>query len=242
MYSLVLPLLSLFLPIAAMAASQSEIDALALKIEKPLKAARYMEGNCAPVTIAGWENHATLRCSYNVRDKKQGTNKPGLVLMLNPSATLLSAWIINACQSIQPAANPAKCAKRLSDRVISQSGGQFPIAGIVYEDLIPKDGIYESYGFASGITTVLNGVKHRNTTALGAEELEFSLTAAPIKTASDSAFARIVGVTRSEYKKSNPSVDVTGLNWLKVVAEEYKKAMKGERNALLEAWLAANDS
>jgi hypothetical protein len=242
MRSLVLLLVNVILPIAAMAASPSEIDALALKIEKPLKAARYMEVNCVPVAITGWENQATSKCSYSIRDKKQSTNKLGLVVMLNPSATLLSTWIINACKDIRPAENLVICTKRLSDRVISQSGGQFPVAGIVYEDLIPRDGIYESYGFASGVTTLLKGVKHRNTMALSAEELEFALTAAPIKTASDSAFARIVGVTRSEYKRSNPSADVAGLNWLKIVADEYKKAMKSDRNGLLEAWLAANDS
>jgi hypothetical protein len=125
-------------------------------------------------------------------------------------------------------------------RVLKQSGGQFPVAGIVYEDIIPKDGVKEAYGFANGVTTILDGIKHRQTEPLARAELEAALNATPIRTASEAAFARIIGVTRAEYLRANPSADVTKLNWLAVVREEHKKAMKSSRNALFEAWLAAN--
>jgi hypothetical protein len=59
-----------FVAIAAEAASLSDIEAFAAKIEKPLRAAHYMGSKCTPILIAGWEDHATLRCSYTVTDKK----------------------------------------------------------------------------------------------------------------------------------------------------------------------------
>ncbi|WP_156864304.1 hypothetical protein [Casimicrobium huifangae] len=225
---------------AAEAVPQSDIEAFAAKIETPLRAARYMVDACSPTTIAGWEDYATVRCKYTVTDKKTGATKDGLVVLLNPSSTVLSAWIMNACEAIRPSEPLTNCAQRLFRRVLEQSGGQFPVAGIVYEDILPHDGVQEAYGFSDGVTTLLQGVKHRRTEPFSTAELEAALSAQPIRTASEAAFARLVGVSRAEYLKSNPSTDVTNLNWLAVVRGEHKKAMKSARNALFEAWLAAN--
>ena len=38
---------------------------------------------------------------------------------------------------------------------------------------------------------------------------------------------------------ANPSAKVEGLDWLAIVREEYQRAMKSERNLLIEAWLRA---
>ena len=231
----------LILPsVYARAASTADVEAFAEKIERQLRSARYMEGTCTPIAIAGWEGFNTARCSYTVKDAKTGEVKTGLVVLLNPSARTLSAWILNACETIRPTENRSACSRRLYLRVLEQSGGQFPVAGVVYEDVLPRDGIQEAYGFASGVTAILKGVQHRRTKAFSSAELEAALSAAPIQTASESGFARIVGVTRKEYLKLNPAADVRGLNWLSIVREEHKKAINGERNGLLEAWLSAN--
>jgi hypothetical protein len=221
-------------------ASQREIELFAATFEKQLQAARYMEKSCAPVQLVGWEGDATYRCSYTVRDSRTGRKKDGLVVMLNPTANQLSSWILNGCAAASPNEILAKCARRLLHRVMKESGGQFPVSGVVYEDIMPKDGIYEAYGFASGVTAVLEGVQHRREKPFEADELEIALRAMPMKTASQAGFARLVSVTRAEYRAVQPSTNVDGLRWLMVVRDEHRKAMRGTRNALFEAWLAAN--
>jgi hypothetical protein len=220
-------------------ASSAEVDALAVRIEAPLKAARYMEGSCAPIQFSGWEGYETIRCTYSVTDKETLARKTGLVVMLNPSARKLSQWIISACQNIRPNQRLSSCTRRVVDRIFGQSGGQFPIAGVVYEDLLPRDGIYEAYGFFSGVTTVLEGVKHRRTQAFSSQELEKALTAKPLRTVSEEAYARITGVTRAQFQAANPTAKVTGMDWPETVRKEYQRAWNSDRNSLIEAWLAS---
>lgn len=222
----------------AQAAPSDEIAAFASKIEAPLRLARYMESNCVPLSLAEWVGHETQKCSYTVKDRATGKAKPGLVILLNPSAKLLSTWIVNACRTVRPL--ESGCPDRLFRRVLEQSGGQFPVAGIVYEDILPEDGVQEAYGFKNGVTTILQGVQHRRVEPFSPSELDSALAAQPRRTASEAGFARIVGVTRNEYLKANPTATVSGLNWLNVVRDEHKKAMNGDRNSLLEAWLASH--
>ena len=47
-------------------------------------------------------------------------------------------------------------------------------------------------------------------------------------------------MTRSEFKRYRSEANVDGLAWLDVVRQEHQVAMKGGRNALIEAWLAAH--
>ncbi len=228
-----------FISNCALAVSDSEIASFASEIARPLKASRYMEGTCTPVSVQGWAGFETRRCIYSVEDKP-GSVKRGLVILLNPSQSKLSAWILNACEAIQPSEALFACAHRVFNRVIEQSGGQFPVAGIVYEDLRPKDGVQEAYGFRDGVTTVLKGVKHRGTRALEPADLDAALIAPPLTTASCDAPARVVGVSRYQYLKLHPTANVRNLSWLDIVRQEHQKAMNSDHNALIEAWLAAN--
>jgi hypothetical protein len=235
-------LLGLVCSAAVVAAPSAEVAALANEIEAPLRASRYMEGNCVPTTQAGWEGYDTRRCSYEVRDKKTAVVKPGLVILLDPPALKLSEWIISACRHVLPSQPLSSCTSRLFARILDQSGGQFAVAGIVYEDLIPNDGVFEAYGFKDGVTALLDGVQHRRTEAFSSKELEAALVAKATSTVSQDAYARIAGVTRDEFRKANPAASVEGLAWLKTVRAEYQKAWKSDRNSLIEAWLAANPS
>ena len=216
-----------------------EIASFAARIEQPLRRARYLEHDCTPVRVPQWKGHDTRKCRYTVTDRSTGTVKRGLVVLLNPSPAVLSAWIVNACARVRPSDAQPDCRERVFARVLSQSGGQFPVAGIVYEDLIPADGIHEAYAFADGVTVVVDGLEHRGTAPLSADQLEASLRARPLRTASADGFARIIGVTRSEYRAAHPDAHVEGLLWLGVVREEHRKAMQSDRNALIEAWLLA---
>jgi hypothetical protein len=196
-----------------------------------------MEDECTSISLVGWENLPTLKCRYHVTDKG-GTKKPGLVIMANPIPERLAAWILNACEAVKPATNQRACARGAFAHILDQSGGQFPIAGVVYEDIIPQNGVFEAYGFHNGVTTRLSGLKHRRTKPLNDVELETILSAAPLNTITLAAPARIIGVTRGVYMMAHPSVDIDGLKWNDVVAGEHKRALSGDRNFLIETWLA----
>lgn len=221
------------------ARAQPALDAasFAATIQDRLARARYMEGTCEPVTLADWADLETRRCTYEVTDRQTGVRKQGLVVMLNPSALQLSRWILGACARVRPAEPARDCARRVFSRVISQSGGQFPIAGVVYEDILPEDGVMEAYGFRHGVTVILEGLNHRATAPLSGQQLADSLQARAKATASQAGPARIVGTTRAQYLKAFPGAQVAGLSWLAVVAEEHKAAMRSDQHRLIDAWL-----
>ena len=178
---------------SAMAAPEADIAAFAKSIEVPLVKARYMEGECALVAVPRWEGLPTQQCRYSVRDKKTGERKQGVVVLFNPSAQKLAEWILNACEQVAPKQTRTACTSRVFGRVLDQSGGQFPVAGVVYEDLIPKDGVNEAYAFRDGVTVLQDGVDHRGTGALSEGELTAALTGMVRKTASGNGPARVVG-------------------------------------------------
>lgn len=210
---------------------------IAAEIETRFRHARYLEGTCEAVVTPGWEGFATKRCRYEVVDKVSRVRKPGLVIVLNPSALQLSHWFINACAQVRPLAPARPCVRRLMSQVLVQSGGQFPIAGVVYEDLHPRDGVFEAYAFQDGVTVNHPQVRHRSTNALTPAQLEAVIGGKARSTITREAPARIIGVTRGQYRQANPQAQVDGLAWPDTVAAEHKAAMQSDRNALIEAWL-----
>ena len=225
---------------SAIAATSSDAEQLAARIETRLKEARYMEQHCQPVAYPGWEGFETQRCNYTITDAKTGTQKPGLVVMLNPTALMLSNWIVEACKRVRPNLALSTCSDYLVNRVIKQSGGQFAVAGVVYEDIIPEDNVYEAYAFRDGVTVVLEGVKHRGTKLLTPPQLEAALTTRPSSTVTKAGYARIAGTSSNEYRWANPGTDIEGLKWPTAVRMSYQQAWLGDRNYLIEQWLLNN--
>lgn len=209
-------------------------------IERKLKAARYMEQNCQPVSLPGWEGFETQKCTYSVKDKATRTSKSATVVLLDPTPLKLSEWLVNACKTAAPDTDLKSCTGRLFSRVLAESGGQYPVAGVVYEDLLPEDGVNEAYSFRDGTTTIVKDFTHRTTAPLSPGEIERAISGPVLRTASKGAFARPIGVTRSEYRQANPDAKVDGLDWLSTVRTEYQRAWKSDRNSLIEAWLRAN--
>lgn len=205
-------------------------------------AARYMEKNCQATTYPGWEGYPLIRCRYEVSDADE-RNKSAEVIMLNPSPQTLAAWIVDACLVVSGGAESG-CTERLSRRILEQSGGQFPVAGIVFEDILPADGIYEMYCFRDGVTVGVEGVAHRGTHQPTDEEIRASLFGQVLWSG---AFARLQGTTREEYRENGGAVDVGDssrsnrkLVWLQVVRAQYQAAWDDGRNELLIAWARGN--
>src|ERR1039458_10306085 len=98
-----------------------------------------MEANPQPITVPGWEGYPTTNYTYSVRDRSTGTNKTASVIMLNPDARQLARWIVTACLEAKGRADQGSIQK-LANHSISQSGAEFPVRGVVYEDTPPANG------------------------------------------------------------------------------------------------------
>jgi len=148
------------------------VDRLKKKYANKLQRARYMEQNGEATTYPGWEGFPLMKCRYSVTDKN-GRQKSAPVIMLNPSVEQLARWVVKTCLVVKGSADFAYTDK-LFNRVLEQSGGQFPVAGIVFEDILPGDSVYEIYCFRNGVTVQVKGVKHRGTEPPADEEIEKS--------------------------------------------------------------------
>jgi hypothetical protein len=161
--------------------------------------------------------------------------------MLNPDATQLARWVFTACRRIGRDAPP--CRDRLLDQVIGQSGGQFPVAGVVLEDL-NEDGAFENYSFREGLTVKLAGVPNGGTAQLTPAQMTLALSPDTVIT-SARRLARIQGTSPDEYRANGGSEDVgttqaPSLLWPQVVGRLYRKAWGADEYELMTAWARAN--
>lgn len=215
------------------------IENLAAQLAPRLAKSRYMEVDPKPVTVPGWEGFPTMQCVYSVQDKALYTNKTAAVILLDPDAHRLARWIVNACISTKGYVTTNDL-KKLADHIMGQSGGQYPLRGIVYEDILPPNGIHEIYCFRDGVTVKINGVDHRSEKQPTAEQIEKSLTAPLSDVTWVGKYARIQSTTREQYKAAGGTEDVEGTKWLEVSRRLYQKAWNSETNELMNAWAKAN--
>jgi hypothetical protein len=211
---------------------------LADELAPRLARARYMEANPEPVSVPGWEGYPTVKYTYSVKDRSTGTTKTAAVIMLNPDARQLARWIVTACLEAKGSMNEAYT-RKLADRIISQSGGQFPIRGIVYEDILPANGIYEIYCFMDGVTVKINGVDHRSEKQPTPAQMAKALNAGPADVSWVGAYARIQSTTREDYRKAGGKEDTAGAGWLEINRKLYQQAWGADRNELMIAWAKA---
>jgi hypothetical protein len=120
------------------------------------------------------------------------------------------------------------------------------VAGLVLEDQRPStnpDGVQEAYTFRDGVTVQLkNGLPVGFTGVYSESDIKFALDSASEveMTASNSGPARIQSTSRQDYKAymGSQAMDVSGLNWLKVVRESYQDAWKRAHDVALPETVA----
>lgn len=220
--------------------TQAEAALVAEFGERMLRS-RYMErGPTRDVVVPGWEGFPTKRHTYAVTDK-DGTKKSADVVMLNPMPEQVARWIVSAIVEVRGRYD-ADLGRKTFAHVIAQSGGQFPVAGVVYEDIIPADGVKETYCFRDGVTVAVEGVKHRGTAVLTPAEIEASVSGKVLRSYT---YARIQSTSPSQYVAIGGRADVIGadgkatLEWPLEVRRAYQAAWTSERNALMVAWIKA---
>ncbi len=214
-------------------------DDLARTLAPRLAKARYLEMNPRPVVVPGWEGFPTVQCSYSVADPALHTNKTASVILLDPEASLLARWMVNACLTAKGTVTTNDLQK-LANHIIGQSGGQFPVRGIVYEDILPPNGISEIYCFRDGVTVKIDGVEHRSERQPTPAEIERSLTASINEVSWVGKYARIQSTTREQYQAAGGKENVEGVHWLDLNRKLYQKAWNSGTNELMNAWAKAN--
>lgn len=197
---------------------------------------RYMEQNCEPTTYPGWEGLPLQQCRYSVKGSRDAVRKTVKVILLDPSPEQLARWVVSTCMEVTGGAR-SRCTGTLSRQIIGQSGAQFPVAGIVFEDIIPANDIFEVYAFRNGVTVRVSGVTHLGTSQPTAAEIEKSLNGVVTWAGK---FARIQSTTREQYLANGGTRNVVGLAWLDVTRDLYKAAWGNDRNELMIAWARAN--
>lgn len=226
------------------ATTQPSIDeparALAKEFGQRLAASRYMEsGQGREVTLPGWEGFPTRRYTYSVKDA-DGTIKSADVIMLNASAEQIARWIVSAVIEARGRYDPAD-GKMVFKHILEQSGGQFPVAGVVYEDIIPADGVYEIYCFRDGVTVKIDGVPHRGTKPMTPAQTAASING-PVTRVFN--YGRIASTSPEMWIAAGGSPDVMNAAeptkaWMMEIRAAYQAAWKSDQNALLTAWVKA---
>lgn len=202
------------------------------------RGSRYMEENCVATTYPGWEALPLKECTYSRKGSNDPVKKTAKVIMLNAEPDQLARWVVSTCVEVVGNASD-RCTKTIGKQIIGQSGAQFPIAGIVFEDILPADGKYEVFAFRNGVTVLINGVTHRGTAQPSEAEIENSLNG---EVTSTLKFARVQSTTREQYLANGGTRCVSGNAWNEVNRDLYKTAWGQNRNEMMVAWARANKS
>ena len=155
-------------------------------------------------------------------------------------------WVATAVYSVEGRLDLDKCVK-LFNFIKWQSGAQFPVSGVVYEDM-EGDGTYYPYLFKDGITVYVPDGPWKSLNP-DEKQLDFYLTMKneDLKPYTG-RYARICSTTREQYKANGGTMEVgtseseqTRIHaWMDAIREEYQKAWNSDFNMLITAWARQN--
>jgi hypothetical protein len=213
----------------------NEVTRLASEFGPRMLASRYLERDgCTSTTYPGWDGFPLQLCEYITIDKS-GLRKPAKVILCNPSPEQVARWVVTAVRETTGTIS-APDDDRLYNHVICQSGGQFPVAGIVYEDM-DGSGVHKAYCFRNGVTVQIEGIKPATGEPLSPEQVDLALTGTITRVR---RYARVQSTSPSEYRANGGTVDVgtdttPTLAWTEVIRTTYQKAWNSDSNELMTA-------
>ena len=228
---------------------RDSLATLTARCEKVLEAAYMVENLLGERDdLPNWEGYPVkLYEYYTGKDIYLGEPKRGLVYLLNPSPEQLARWIVNAVYDATGALDPADIEK-VCAFIQWQSGAQFPVSGVVYEDMYTA-GFFEPYVFKDGVTvyvadsTYLTREKHPTDAML---EYYLTLTNDQLRP-NTGRFARICSTTREMYYDAGCTAEVGRSDdgersqaWLAEVGRLYREAWGSDKNFLIYAWAKSN--
>lgn len=208
-----------------------------------------------------------LDCVYSAKRK----GRDGRVIMMNPPADQLAAWIVTSCR--QPGVRPdglseSDCMAKAARMIWMQSNAQFPITGYLPEPAAMCDALWASngtalFGFRDGVTVSLAGTPHepgnepRNpcgerrvyatctTVPISAKQIEAALTA-PVTKVPRRAYSRLSNLPiRAEMPDGDasrcPLDNGDPPEWLTRARTSYLTAIGASQYRFLERSITLND-
>lgn len=239
--------LLLTLLLAGPASSQDDLEAY---VREQVLSGRYLsDGACAAATtdLFGWSASALQRCVYTVSDGSGRPAKRGVVYLADPPADIVLRWLATACGRIQPS-NATRCIRRSAASIRGASGAQFPVAGIVWEDIAHADGIHEAYAFRNGVTVKLAGHANGSSAPIDDAVLEaLAVDRAIVGSPKSGGYARIWSTDRASFARYTRRTDIpvgqtdaqSALRWSTIVGDTYRAALAADENPLITAKLCA---
>jgi hypothetical protein len=203
--------------------------------------------SCAPSTqdLFGWPAGSLQRCEYDVTDQlSQGKTltKKGIVYLADPSPQRELSWLISACKRVIRDGSLDDCVRSEAEKVLSASGNQFPVAGLVWENMGDQD-FFGGYAFRNGVTVRTSQWTNGDTQS--ADDVLEPLATAPDVTglARGKGYARILSTTREAYHRFDPKADVpvgqddaaAAIKWSDLVGSLYRAALSQDENPLITA-------
>jgi hypothetical protein len=204
--------------------------------------------------VDGWSAFPTELWEYAADDSTQKRPKLAQVVLLNPTSTQVAKWVATTCRRLKENADdypePIETyAELLVGQIWDASNAQFPVAGIVYENLDHPDNINEIYCFRDGVTVGLAGItddpKHRSKyiDPPTAQQVQSALHPDDAKITWIGMKARIQSTDRQDYPEGGdfgtdfPKTAVN-LPWVATSKKCYQDAWNSAdgQNELMFAW------
>lgn len=193
-------------------------------------------------TLPGWEGFPVKLYEYKTApDLHTHQPKVAKVYLLDPSPEKLAMWIATTCWIVKKSLDYQYTHKMLA-WIKNQSGAQFPVKGVVYEDQYTPTDFYP-YIFKDGVTVyVKDSIQFPKDETCTPEQINYylHLTNAELKPQTGQ-YARIASTTREDYKANGGKADVGSkddrkIEWLNVVRQLYQQAWRSDTNQLLIDW------
>ena len=168
--------------------------------------------------------------------------------MLNPSPKKLATWVATTVWATMGNLDYSYT-QGMIEWIVYQSNCQFPVSGIVYEDM-EQDGTWHPYYFKDGVTCYI-----ADSTWLRRDDhptdamLRYYLHATNAQLEQRTGqYARICSATREQYYAYGGTQPVGSaeprsnrkLLWLDVVRTLYQKAWNSDYNEIMLMWAAQN--
>lgn len=224
--------------------SKIELDSVAENFQAShalaLQNSRYMEKNCRNVNVWNeWKNLPMKYCHY-LSDGQMAE-----ILMLNAGPRRISLWLQEACASF--AKDLSSCMEKAFRQILEQSGGQFPVAGVVIEDM-DGNNRGNAYAFRNGVTVQISSFGTGTESILNPAQIAKSFTDDVIKTYT---YARPISTTREQLTKYAAKVGLSipdlgssaerRNNFNLLVGDLYRQAWKSRKNHLIRSWIYSQE-
>jgi len=148
----------------------------------------------------------------------------------------LAKWVVNAALSVKGSSS-APITDKISKSIIEASGAQFPVSGVVWEDM---DGTgLNVFPFRHGVTVHIAGMSYMQTWQPSVTDFWGYINGT---VSSTGKYGRIISTTCGMYLAWGGSSQCGNnpMAWPGTVKDAYQRAWGSDKNDLITAWVKSN--